>query len=188
MKKKYLIAMGLVMTIGLLNDSILADGQIEYNEKGERIQVDSTVRKVIIDEGISTIGRSAFASSSIEEIVIPSSMRSIEDSAFSGCTKLKSLTIPSAITYIGQIFYGSDQPDEIVFEGSNPPSFSTYGIVANLAQYDGTIGTLSTKIKVPKGSEEKYLDAICNSVASSTYYSIDAEAFRDVYKNAIVGY
>ncbi len=54
---------------------------------------DSTITKVIIPEGVKTINSYAFANlTSLEEIVLPSTLEKIEYGAFYGCSSLKTIT------------------------------------------------------------------------------------------------
>ncbi len=63
----------------------------------------SKVKKVIINEGVTSIGCSAFYyCSSMTSITIPSSVTSIGESAFLICSVLTSITIPSSVTSIGE--------------------------------------------------------------------------------------
>ncbi len=54
---------------------------------------ENTITKVIIPEGVESIGSYAFANlTALEEIVIPSTLTDIAYGAFTGCTKLKTIT------------------------------------------------------------------------------------------------
>ena len=54
---------------------------------------DNTITKVVIPEGVKTIGAYAFASlTALEEVVLPSTLTQIEYGAFYGCTKLTKIT------------------------------------------------------------------------------------------------
>ena len=54
---------------------------------------DNTVTKVIVPEGVEKIGSYAFANlTALEEIVLPSTLQSIEYGAFYGCTSLEKIT------------------------------------------------------------------------------------------------
>ncbi len=67
-----------------------------------------SLKKVIIAEGITSIGELAFFNStSIEEIVIPNSVTSIEGYAFRSCTALTSITIPKGVESIGSFAFNS---------------------------------------------------------------------------------
>ncbi len=60
------------------------------------------VEKVIIEEGVTNIGDSAFSGLySLTSVTIPSSVTNIRYSAFYNCSSLTSVTIPSGVTNIG---------------------------------------------------------------------------------------
>ena len=62
----------------------------------------SNVKKVVIEDGVTSIENSAFDScSSLTSITIPDSVTSIGNSAFNNCSSLTSITIPSSVTSIG---------------------------------------------------------------------------------------
>jgi len=67
-----------------------------------------SVKRVIIGDGVTTIGESAFRGcSSLTSVTIPNSVTTIGDNAFSGCSSLTSVTIPNSVTTIGDdAFYG----------------------------------------------------------------------------------
>ena len=57
---------------------------------------------VIISEGITSVGKSAFYSlTNITEVKLPESLMVIEEYAFFGCNKIASLTIPAKVYTIG---------------------------------------------------------------------------------------
>ncbi len=63
----------------------------------------SGVKRIIIGDGVTTIGNSAFNScSSLTSVTIPNSVTAIGWSAFSGCSSLTSVTIPNSVTTIGK--------------------------------------------------------------------------------------
>ncbi len=62
----------------------------------------SSIKSVIIGNGVTSIGNYAFTScSSLTSVTIPNSVTSIGNSAFGGCTSLTSVTIPDSVTSIG---------------------------------------------------------------------------------------
>ena len=73
-----------------------------------------------VKEGTRIICNSAFSScSSLSEIVIPSSVTSIGDSAFSSCSSLSEIVIPSSVTSIGDSAFSScSSLSEIVIPSS----------------------------------------------------------------------
>lgn len=60
------------------------------------------IRKIVIEEGITSISSYAFyGCDEAEQIIIPDSVTSIGREAFSGCSMIKELTIPDSVKTIG---------------------------------------------------------------------------------------
>lgn len=60
------------------------------------------IDEIIIDEGVTSIGKWAFYDcSNLTEITIPEGVTSIGDNAFDDCGKLTEITIPEGVTSIG---------------------------------------------------------------------------------------
>ena len=89
------------------------NGTLTISGDGEMIggtpasSIFSSATKVIIEEGITSIGNYAFYQcSNLTEVSIPSSVISIGDYAFYQCTGLTEVSIPSNVTSIGTfVFY-----------------------------------------------------------------------------------
>ena len=63
-----------------------------------------TIKKVIIKNGVTSIGNNAFyLYSGLTSITIPNSVTSIGDRAIYGCSSLTSITIPNSVTSIGEL-------------------------------------------------------------------------------------
>lgn len=82
---------------------------------------------VIISEGIPSIGTSGtgftqvfYNAKGLKSISLPSTITSISNNSFMGCTKLTSIDIPEAVTTLGkQVFSGCTALTSIAFHGSN---------------------------------------------------------------------
>lgn len=86
----------------------LPDSLIEIGD--EAFYGDVSLGEVVIPEGTSTIGKRAFACSSVTEITLPDSLESIADDAFSGCTRLDTVHIPNGLIGrldLGELFAGT---------------------------------------------------------------------------------
>ena len=80
----------------------------------------SNVKKVVIEDGVTSIENSAFDScSSLTSITIPDSVTSIGNSAFNNCSSLTSITIPDGVTSIGNsAFFGCSSLTSITISDS----------------------------------------------------------------------
>ena len=93
------------------------DGVLTISGKGEMDDYafisstpwrDSGVKRIIIGDGVTTIGWNAFSNcSSLTSVTIPNSVTTIGWNAFYGCSSLTSVNIPNSVTTInGSAFYG----------------------------------------------------------------------------------
>ena len=78
------------------------------------------VEKIIIRQGVTSIGDSAFIGcSSLTSVTIPEGVTSIGDDTFYDCSSLTSVTIPKSVTSIGfEAFYGCSSLTDIYYTGS----------------------------------------------------------------------
>lgn len=81
-----------------------------------------TVETIIIENGISEIGGSAFTDcEKLEKVVLPDSLQSIEFAAFHSCDSLKSITLPNSLQSIESVAFGVCLSlKDITFEGELP--------------------------------------------------------------------
>ena len=145
------------------------------------------VEKVIIGEGITTIGNNMFADcSNLTSVQIANSVEQIGDSAFSNCVKLQSIFIPANVKKIGEfafwrtcqlnnlevdknsayystldgILYNKDQTDLIFV----PDSISECNISAKVTSFEGiAVNNYPYKFKAVRnflGSENSALQKI----------------------------
>lgn len=61
-----------------------------------------SIKKIVIENGVTSIGSNAFYScSNVAEVSVPSSVKSIGEYVFCYCSGLKSIVIPNSVTSIG---------------------------------------------------------------------------------------
>ena len=172
---------------------------LSINGESYIIYAMSDVRNVILPEGMTSIGASAFSGcSSLTSITIPDSVTSIGNSAFSNCRSLTGITIPDGVTSIGDYaFRGCSSLTSITI----PDSVTSIGDYAFWSCYSLTSVTIGngvtsigdfafdscrslTSITIPDGvtSIGYYVFQNCSSLTSVTIgnsvTSIGDYAFR----------
>lgn len=122
---------------------------------------DGTV-SIILNDGIKSIGEHAFHYSYATSIVIPDSVTTIEDNAFSNCEKVTSIIMGSGVTSLGlHAFQSCDLLETFEFKGN------AFGVIPNSCFYK--CGALKS-IVVPEGITEIGTQAFdyCESMTSLT--------------------
>ena len=89
-------------------------------EEGVLSQYNGTLKNVVIPEGVTSIGNSAFSGNiSIESIIFPDSVLSIGQYAFSNCKSLKNIQWPEGLQNIAQYaFRGCEALTDLYLPGT----------------------------------------------------------------------
>jgi hypothetical protein len=97
-------------------------------EIGEAAFYNKRIISVIIPEGVTVIGKSAFENSGqLVSVTIPNSITIISDRAFSECRALTTITIPNSVTAIGNLaFYECSRLESLTL----PSGIKSIGIGA----------------------------------------------------------
>ncbi len=94
----------------------LSDDWVCLNRDGKR----NHITEIILPKGLQRIGSGAFYNLKIKSITIPDGVTYIGDSAFSGCTELKKINIPAGVTTIGMsAFLECSKLENITVSGKN---------------------------------------------------------------------
>ena len=117
------------------------------------------VKSVIIGNGVTSIGESAFEDcDSLTSVTIGNSVTSIGDEAFRGCTGLTSVTIPDSVTSIGRYaFYGCTGLTSVTFEETSGwfvKTFSSATSGTNISS--GNLSNKSTAAKYLTSTYSNY--------------------------------
>lgn len=75
---------------------------------------DENILHVIVEEGVTTIGHSAFLGLTVlEDVVLPDSLKEIGSYAFDTCRKLTKITLPDGITKFGTAVFRNSGLEEV---------------------------------------------------------------------------
>jgi hypothetical protein len=86
----------------------------------------SSLINVTLPEGLTSLSIFSFAYTSIESIVIPSTIVRIPDSCFRTCASLQSVYLPSSITSLGDhAFRYCTSLEECIIDATTPPSMDS---------------------------------------------------------------
>lgn len=133
----------------------------------------SQIKTVIIKNGVTSVGASAFVScNNLTSVTLASSVKKIGDNAFNGCIALTSVEIPSACTTIGSFAFQLTRITEITFPATIT-SIGTYAFnntnltkVTCLANTPPSLGSLpfgySKIVRLYVNSPEVYKDSDWN--------------------------
>ena len=139
----------------IINDGVTSIGESAFSYC-------SSLTSVTIGESVTSIGSSAFEyCSSLSSITIPNSVTSIGDWAFSDCSSLTSVTIPNSVTSIG---------DWAFYECSSLTSVTIPNSVTSIGEYTFCGCSSLTSITIPNSvtSIGKYAFYNCSSLTSVT--------------------
>ena len=85
----------------------------DYDSNQSPVYNNSDVKKIVIEDGVTSIGDYAFRGcSSLTSITLPDSVTSIGDCAFVFCVGLSSITLPDSVTSIGDSAFKNWQLDQ----------------------------------------------------------------------------
>ena len=73
----------------------------EITKNGEFLKYSAKKKHVVIPSGIKTIGRSAFSGELITSVTFPGTVKKIDKGAFFRCRNLKTVEIPDSVVQIG---------------------------------------------------------------------------------------
>ena len=104
--------------------SLTASGLLTVSGSGEVPNIETwrqwEVRFIKIEEGVTSIGESAFADcAALEKIAIPDGVTKIETNAFKGCTNLEFVVLPGSVT---EIAAGAFDDTVVYITSSEPPT------------------------------------------------------------------
>ena len=164
-----------------LSPNFVYEDDILFNKDKSRIISfrNQNIKSYVIPSSVTSIGDYAFSDCrSLSEIVIPSSVTSIGDHAFSDCYSLSEIVIPSSVTSIGDSAFSScNSLSEIVI----PSSVTSIGKGAFFSCDSlSEIVIPSSVTSIGKGAFS-FCDSLSEIVIPSSVTSIGDNAFYNCY-------
>lgn len=125
----------------------------------------TSVKKVVLNEGITRIGLSAFKGCSVlNDITLPQNVANIDKQAFSGCVALEEISIPDGCTSIGTQAF------------ENCSSLTSVSLPSNITEIPGymftgckTLGAIEIPNKVSDIGQSAFLN--CSSLKNVSFPS-----------------
>lgn len=170
MKQIYILLIALLMGLSAKAESsgtcgpnlkwhLTDDGVLTITGKGEMYDYSYTpwsyddLTRVIIGNGVTTIGKNAFVGrSSLTSVTIPNSVTTIGSGAFSECIDLQKVNIGNSVKYIGEYAFDyCTNITQISSEAVVPPTCES-GVFTD-------INKSKCKLIVPKNSLDAYKQA-----------------------------
>ena len=97
-----------------------------YSVSAPWINYKTSIQTIIIESGVTSIGRYAFnGCSGVTSVTIPNSVKYIDERAFGSCSRLTSVTIPNSVTSIGDGAFGGCSGLTLILVESNNPKYDS---------------------------------------------------------------
>jgi hypothetical protein len=124
---------------------LYSDGLLEINGTGAMKDFESsgsdrpwndystTINKVLITDGITTVGKNAFRNfPALEEVTLGDAIHVIDQDAFNGCSSLEAIILPPSVGHIVYgAFYGCPALREVICEATTAPILYINNFTAN---------------------------------------------------------
>ncbi len=123
------------------------------------------ITRVVIQEGVTTVGHCAFEDCAVETVSLPDSLTALEIGAFYSCTHLDSVDIPAGVTSIAHNAFGYSTVTALNVDPANAVYTSADGV---LFSKDGT-----TLVTYPAGRPDTSytIPAGVTAIGESAFYT-----------------
>ena len=155
----------------LAGDAVLTE--VEFAEGMTRIPADvcknaSSMEKVVIPSTVTSIGCSAFyGCGGLKGVSLPDGLTKIDNYAFEKCKNLTSITVPKSVTSIGEgVFRNCTSLKSAVIEANSKKLFET---TIGYSAFNGCTNLTSVTIPGNVTSIGDYAFSNCNSLVANVY-------------------
>lgn len=131
-----------------------------YHETDIIAYLEDTMKNVVIPSGTTIIAKHAFDGMSLTSVSFPNTVTTIDDYAFTGCQGLKTVTLPSGLTTIGNSAFAVSGltsitiPDSVTTIGANAFNFCSFTYieigsgVTSIGDYAFDAGSVPMYVKI----------------------------------------
>ena len=208
MKRMLSLLLTLVLAVGMIapvqakfswrltNGTLVfsGDGEIPYSNSWKQYQF-ARATKVEVQEGITSVGDSAFASmGNLLEVKLPSTVTKIDRNAFHGCAQVPNFDLPDGLTYLGEYaFKGCNAIKSITIPKGvtaiRRGTFSDCGALERV-EFQGNVTSLNAEVfrnciklaafAVPEGVKRIYFEtfAYCSGLVQ-IYLPVSVETIDE---------
>ena len=171
----------------LAGDAVLTE--VEFAEGMTKIpeyicQKASSVERVVIPSTVTSIGSSAFSEcSSLKGLTLPAGLTRLEDKAFEECRSLTSITVPKSVTSIGAYaFVNCTSVKSVVIEANSKKLFET---TIGMYAFSGCSNLTDVTIPGNVTSIERFAFSSCKAleelIIPEGVKSLGSEIIADTY-------
>lgn len=88
--------------------TVSGEGDMDSEQSSELVYHKSDIKKIVVEDGVTSIGDSAFSSfENLTSVILSDSVTSVGNFAFYYCAELADITIPESVTNIGRLAFES---------------------------------------------------------------------------------
>lgn len=102
------------------------------------------IRKIVVEDGVSHLGKYAFASCDAKNVELGDGLKSIGNYAFRYCHNVQYLTLPPSLETIGKYAFDQTNIDVVIVEGTTPPTLGAKAFVTSSDLSTDIAGTTTT--------------------------------------------
>ncbi len=140
-----------------------------------RIPAGRNARKVVLSEGITSIGEYAFYDcQNLEQIVLPTSLQTIDAYAFENCWNLADVTFPDSLQTLGQDCFKDCKKLQLIDMSKVPDTF-----IERQSCLTGMVTFPDWLVRATKGKAEIGWDLYQTDTGYDTVQTNCADVFRD---------
>ena len=158
-------------------------GYYGYGETAPWYSKRSEITEVIVESGVTSIGRWAFYNcSTLTSIELPDTITSIGNTAFENCSSLRSIEIPDGVTDIGNgMFSGCGSLTSIVIPDSvtsiGERAFENCSILTSIKIPDGVTSIGSNAFANCSNLKEIFFTGNAPTIAENSFSGVNAIAY-----------